>query len=325
MNLKTVVDSIIEALREKGLDDNTIETILSTWKSKEGLEDLNTNYDRNKIKSLFQVIEAFYSEAPKEMEEIPSEVQEEVVEEEAVEVDEESIEKELEELVRLLSSSEEDMEELPVVESDESEELLDEETEEELEKELQEFAEFLEKTSEGGFIVEPEEEEGAEEAQAEQVEQAKEELIEESTPETESEETPQPPIKIVEQEEETKLRTLVEELVESTPEPIKLSDIQIRGLRLAAVVGDRKVEKILVFKEGEEKPQIAKLYEAMSSIWKLTGYEVHGFDSFHVKSGALILYGEKIEGKTYIAVVESETVGGAKFIILALKKLLSQE
>jgi len=316
MNLKTVVDSIIEALREKGLDDNAIETILNTWKSREGLEDLNMDYDRNKIRSLFQVIEAYYKgelltasteteteELAESIEDIEPDVEEELITETAPEENiEQTLEKELEELVKLLSSAgEEAEEELPKIEEEESEV----ETDDELEKELLEFAEFLEKSHEEPEIELEEEPE----------------LSEETTVES----TGQPAIKIVEQEEEKKLRTLVEELVESTPEPIKMSDIQIRGLRLAAVISDKKVEKILIFKEGEEKPQIAKLYEIVSSLWKLTGYEIHGFDSFHVKSGALILYGEKVEGRTYIVVAESETVGGAKFIVLALRKLLSQE
>jgi len=328
MNLKTVVDSIIEALREKGLDDNTIETILNTWKSREGLEDLDTNYDRNKIRTLFQVIESYYrgelttepselSEIEELVETIKESIESEELEEEAIPETEESIEqsleKELEELVKLLSGSGEEVEEeeMPLLETEEPEPVSEED--EELEKELQEFAEFLEQIrEEEAAIEEPE-------TPLEETAEAGEEVV------MEMEEAKQPAIQIVEKEEEKKLRSLVEELVESTPEPVKMSDIQIRGLRLAAVIGDKKVEKVLIFREGEEKPQIAKLYEVMSSIWKLTGYEVHGFDSFHVKSGALILYGEKIEGKTYIAVVESETVGGAKFIVLALKKMLSQE
>ncbi len=296
MNLKTVVDSIIEALREKGLDEETIEAILNTWKSREGLEDLNMNYDRKKISSLFRLIESYYKG-----ELVPEGLQHEEVEEIGV-VDtekeelEQSIEKELEELVRILSSSAEDVEEeMPEIEAEE------EEIDEELERELREFAEFLE--NQGNF---------------EEKEKAEVEV-------QEPPEAPTPPIKIVEEEEEKKIRSLVEKLVESTPEPIKMSDIQIRGLRLAAVISGDRVEKILVFKEGEEKPAVGRLHDTISSIWQLTGYEVHGFDSFHVKAGALILYGEKLEGKTYIVVVESETVGGAKFIVLALKKMLSQE
>ena len=296
MNLKTVVDSIIEAMREKGLDEKTIETILEEWRFKEGLEDLNIGYDRNKIRSLFQIIEDHYSSG------LIPQVEEE--EEAGIEEGEltESIEKELEELVRILAGSEEEMEEeMPPVEETEEE---DKKIDEDLERELREFAEFLE--MHGQFHIEEESEE-------------EEEVQEESREEV------RPTVKIVEQEEEKKLRSLVEELVESTPEPIKMSDVRIRGLRLAAVISGEKVEKVLVFRESENKPAIGKLHEIISSIWRLTGYEIHGFDSFHVKSGALILYGEKIEGKTYIVVVESETVGGAKFIVLALRKMLSQE
>ncbi len=297
MNLKTVVDSIIEAMREKGLDEKTIETILEEWRFKEGLEDLNIGYDRNKIRSLFQIIEDHYSSG------LIPQVEEEGEEEIGIEEEEltESIEKELEELVRILAGSgEEAEEEMPPVEETEED---DKKIDEELEKELREFAEFLE--MHGQFHIEEESEE--------------EEVQEESREEV------RPMVKIVEQEEEKKLRSLVEELVESTPEPIKMSDVRIRGLRLAAVITGEKVEKVLVFRESENKPAIGKLHEIISSIWRLTGYEIHGFDSFHVKSGALILYGEKIEGKTYIVVVESETVGGAKFIVLALRKMLSQE
>ncbi len=299
MNLKTVVDSIIEALREKGLDEETIETILKVWKSKEGLQDLNTNYDRNKIRSLFQIIESHYSASPPipEMEEMIIK-EEEGVEDIDQEGLEETIEKELEELVRILSSSQEEPEEeMPVIETEGEEEVDKEKIDKELERELREFAEFLEEHGKFG----------------------EEEILEEAAEEA------RPPVKIVEKEEEKKLRSLVEELVESTPEPIRMSDVQIRGLRLAAVLSGDKVEKILVFREGEQKPAIGNLYKTVHSIWQLTGYDVHGFDSFHVKAGALILYGEKIEGKTYIVVVESETVGGAKFIVLALRKMLAQE
>ncbi len=294
MNLKTVVESIIDALREKGLDEESIETILNVWKSREGVSDLNTNYDRNKIRSLFQVIEDYFNSSLVPPPEEVAREEEESIDQEDLE---ESIEKELEELVKILSSSpEEPEEEMPIIETGEEEK---EELDEELERELREFAEFLETHGQFGEEEAPKEKETAEETR--------------------------PPVKIVEKEEEKKLRTLVEELVESTPEPVRMSDVQIRGLRLAAVISGDEVEKILIFREGDEKPAIGKLQKTISSIWKLTGYEVHGFDSFHVKSGALILYGEKIEGKTYIVVVESETVGGAKFIVLALRKMLSQE
>lgn len=294
MNLKPVVESIIDALREKGLDEESIETILNVWKSREGVSDLNTNYDRNKIRSLFQVIEDYFNSSLVPPPEEVAREEEESIDQEDLE---ESIEKELEELVKILSSSpEEPEEEMPIIETGEEEK---EELDEELERELREFAEFLETHGQFGEEEAPKEKETAEETR--------------------------PPVKIVEKEEEKKLRTLVEELVESTPEPVRMSDVQIRGLRLAAVISGDEVEKILIFREGDEKPAIGKLQKTISSIWKLTGYEVHGFDSFHVKSGALILYGEKIEGKTYIVVVESETVGGAKFIVLALRKMLSQE
>ncbi len=294
MNLKTVVESIIDALREKGLDEESIETILNVWKSREGVSDLNTNYDRNKIRSLFQVIEDYFNSSLVPPPEEVAREEEESIDQEDLE---ESIEKELEELVKILSSSpEEPEEEMPIIETGEEEK---EELDEELERELREFAEFLETHGQFGEEEAPKEKETAEETR--------------------------PPVKIVEKEEEKKLRTLVEELVESTPEPVRMSDVQIRGLRLAAVISGDEVEKILIFREGDEKPAIGKLQKTISSIWKFTGYEVHGFDSFHVKSGALILYGEKIEGKTYIVVVESETVGGAKFIVLALRKMLSQE
>ncbi len=294
MNLKTVVESIIDALREKGLDEESIETILNVWKSREGVSDLNANYDRNKIRSLFQVIEDYFNSSLVPPPEEVAREEEESIDQEDLE---ESIEKELEELVKILSSSpEEPEEEMPIIETGEEEK---EELDEELERELREFAEFLETHGQFGEEEAPKEKETAEETR--------------------------PPVKIVEKEEEKKLRTLVEELVESTPEPVRMSDVQIRGLRLAAVISGDEVEKILIFREGDEKPAIGKLQKTISSIWKFTGYEVHGFDSFHVKSGALILYGEKIEGKTYIVVVESETVGGAKFIVLALRKMLSQE
>ncbi len=294
MNLKPVVESIIDALREKGLDEESIETILNVWKSREGVSDLNTNYDRNKIRSLFQVIEDYFNSSLVPPPEEVAREEEESIDQEDLE---ESIEKELEELVKILSSSpEEPEEEMPIIETGEEEK---EELDEELERELREFAEFLETHGQFGEEEAPKEKETAEETR--------------------------PPVKIVEKEEEKKLRTLVEELVESTPEPVRMSDVQIRGLRLAAVISGDEVEKILIFREGDEKPAIGKLQKTISSIWKFTGYEVHGFDSFHVKSGALILYGEKIEGKTYIVVVESETVGGAKFIVLALRKMLSQE
>ena len=307
MNLKTVVESVIEALKEKGLNDDAIETIIETWKSREGLEDLNISYDRQKIKTLFDVIsDHFRSLEPEEIgiSFAPGEEEATITEGE----EEGGIEKELEELVKLLSSSDTEIisEEVEVAASAEE----SEDIEDEIEKELMEFAQFLEEIQ-------------------------KEEKETPSAPSEPSEsealldEVETAAVKIVDEDEEAKIKDLVKELSEETTEEAPAESrpkepLKISGLRLAAVLKDGKVEELMVFKEGESEPRLAELEKLLSSIWNLTGYEVHGYDSFHVKSGALILYGEKIEDKTYVIVAESETVGGAKFLVLALKKLFSQ-
>ena len=293
MNLKTVVDSIVEALKEKGINEESISQILHEWQLRENIEDLELEeYDREKIRSLFDIIEAHLR--MKEVEEETLEISDrETIEIEEEPVEEEALEKELEELVKLLTS-EEDQEEA------EEERLRTEEPESEIEKELKDFAEFLRKTQES--------------------------LIEEK-PITIQEDIEEPrPISILEKEEEQKLKNLVEELVEETRgarvEYETPTDIDIKGLRMAAVIEENRVKKLLIFRKPEEEPNIPALIGTIRRLWELTGYEIHDMDSFHLKSGAVILYVEKIEGVYYLAVVESETVGGAKFIAHALKRLI---
>lgn len=320
MKLKTVVESIVESLKEKGIDEESISHILQTWQLREGINNLeDEEYSREKTKSLFDIIEAHLKVEQQEEPKIISSEPVESIEEEPLE--EEALEKELEELVKFITSEPEPGEQAePVIEeaSIEEETYVDE-AESDIEKELRDFAEFLRRTQEQLEKEEPI-------TISEEVEE-----VEEAIPEGEfisdiEEKKEEETVKIVEEEEEQKLKSLVEELVEETREtpvtPETTSDIDIKGLRLAAVIEDKTIQKLLIFKKPERDPRISALIAMVKRLWELTGYEIQDFDSFHVRSGAVILYVEKIEGLYYLVVVESETVGGARFIAHALRKLI---
>lgn len=314
MKLKTVVESILESLKERGVDEEAISRILQTWKLKEGITNLDEEeYSRDRTRSLFDIIEEHLKVEQQKEPEIISSKPVESIEEEPLE--EEALERELEELVKFITSEPDVEEEIEsAIEETTTGEISVEDTESDIEKELKDFAEFLRRTQEQLEKEEPitisEEAEGVGEVLPE----------EEFT--SEKEET----VKIVEKEEEQKLRSLVEELVEETKEtsitPEVESDIDIKGLRMAAVIEGNQVLKLLIFRKPEENPNIPALIGTLRRLWELTGYEIRDLDSFHIRSGAVILYVEKIEEIYYLVVVESETVGGARFIAHALRRLI---
>ncbi len=130
-------------------------------------------------------------------------------------------------------------------------------------------------------------------------------------------------VKIVEEETEEKLKKLVEELSE-TKEDVQPKMLDIKGLRMTAVLEDSSVVELQVSKEASRKPELSKLVEFVANVWKLLGYDIEGYDSFHFKKGSVVVYGERIGRRTYLVVAESETVGGAKFFVLALSGGLSK-
>lgn len=93
---------------------------------------------------------------------------------------------------------------------------------------------------------------------------------------------------------------------------------EIKGVRLVGVISNNKLERFFISKELEYKPNLNKLIETISSLWSVLGLNLEGFSSFHVKLGGLILYGEKKDDKIYIILAESETIGGAKFLVYGL-------
>ncbi len=129
-------------------------------------------------------------------------------------------------------------------------------------------------------------------------------------------------IKAVDEELEKELQKLAFSLVEEQKieEKAETKVPEIKGIRLAAIISGGKIEKFLVSKETEYSPNLSKLIETISNIWSLVGLNLYDFDSFHVKLGSLTLYIEKRENKIYLVLVETETVGGAKFFVYGLAR-----
>ncbi len=128
--------------------------------------------------------------------------------------------------------------------------------------------------------------------------------------------------KAVDEELEKELQKLAFSLVEEQKieERLEAKVSEIKGIRLAAIINAGKIEKFLVSKETEYSPNLNRLIETISNIWSLVGLNLYDFDSFHVKLGALTLYIEKRENKIYLVLVETETVGGAKFFVYGLAR-----
>ncbi|MEO0145009.1 MAG: hypothetical protein ABIL49_08300 [candidate division WOR-3 bacterium] len=119
---------------------------------------------------------------------------------------------------------------------------------------------------------------------------------------------------------EKELQQLAFSLAKEEEEKPKLEISQVKGIRLAAVISDGKIEKFYISKETEYKPNLNKLTETIINLWSFVGLNLYDFSSFHLKLGDLILYVEKKEGKIYIVLVETETIGGAKFFVYGLER-----
>ncbi|MCS7244967.1 MAG: hypothetical protein RMJ38_02410 [candidate division WOR-3 bacterium] len=128
------------------------------------------------------------------------------------------------------------------------------------------------------------------------------------------EETP----KSVSKELEEELQELAFSLADEQTQEQKISEI--RGVRLVGIVSNNKLERFFISKELEYKPNLSKLIETISNLWSMLGLNLEGFSSFHVKLEGLILYGEKKDDKIYIVLAESETIGGAKFLVYGLSR-----
>jgi hypothetical protein len=124
-------------------------------------------------------------------------------------------------------------------------------------------------------------------------------------------------IKSVDENLEKELRELAFSLAEEEPKA-KISDI--KSVRMAIILSNGKVEKFMISKETDYKPNISKLIETISNLWSILGLDLNGFDSFHLKLKDLTLYIQKRENKIYVVLVETETVGGAKFFIYGLER-----
>jgi hypothetical protein len=124
-------------------------------------------------------------------------------------------------------------------------------------------------------------------------------------------------IKPVDENLEKELRELAFSLAEEEPKA-KISDI--KSVRMAIILSNGKVEKFMISKETDYKPNISKLIETISNLWSILGLDLNGFDSFHLKLKDLTLYIQKRENKIYVVLVETETVGGAKFFIYGLER-----
>ncbi len=124
-------------------------------------------------------------------------------------------------------------------------------------------------------------------------------------------------IKPLDENLEKELRELAFSLAEEEPKA-KISDI--KSVRMAIILSNGKVEKFMISKETDYKPNISKLIETISNLWSILGLDLNGFDSFHLKLKDLTLYIQKRENKIYVVLVETETVGGAKFFIYGLER-----
>ena len=124
-------------------------------------------------------------------------------------------------------------------------------------------------------------------------------------------------IKPVDENLEKELRELAFSLAEEEPKA-KISDI--KSVRMAIILSNGKVEKFMISKETDYKPNLSKLIETISNLWSILGLDLNGFDSFHLKLKDLTLYIQKRENKIYVVLVETETVGGAKFFIYGLER-----
>ncbi len=128
-------------------------------------------------------------------------------------------------------------------------------------------------------------------------------------------------IKPVSEEFEKELQELAFSLTKE--EEVKVQKVemsQIKSIRLATVISDGKIEKLYISKETEYKPNLTKLIETISNLWSLVGLNLYDFNSFHLKLSNLILYTEKKGNKIYMVLVETETIGGAKFFVYALER-----
>jgi hypothetical protein len=127
----------------------------------------------------------------------------------------------------------------------------------------------------------------------------------------------------VDKELEKELQKLAFSLGETEEPPQETPKIQpskVKGIRLAAVISNNKIDRLSISRESEFRPNIVGLLDNIVKIWNFIGLGLNDFSSFHLKLASLTLYAEKKDGKIYIVLVETETVGSAKFFIYGLSK-----